>query len=433
MTPPSRKHPLRHLRASDLRGVAQLASRATAGISRIAEGVHQAVWSVLGAPGGATPGSTRGVTGLVYRGIRGASQWLGAGLDKSLAQLEPWLASADAARPETPQREAVLAALNGVLGDRLAQADSPFATPMTLRLRGQVLDWKNPPAPAAVTVHVVLLVHGLCMNDLQWQAASPAAADSGRNPPGAASDHGAALAAALGATPVYVRYNTGQHVSHNGQALSARLEQLVDHWPMALAQITVLAHSMGGLVIRSAVFHARQQGMRWPARLRSIVFLGTPHHGAPLERAGNWVEVLLGSSRFAAPFARLAQLRSAGITDLRYGLLLDQDWQGHDRFRRQPDRRHPVPLPEGVACYTVAAATAAKRSLLAERLLGDGLVPLASALGQHAEPGRSLVFARDAQWIAYRMNHMALLHHPDVTRQLLQWLAATPGQTANRS
>ena len=415
---PARKNPLQHLRASDLRGVAQLATQATAGVARIAEGVHQAVWSTLGVPGGKTPGTTRGITRLVYQGIRGASQLLGKGLNTSLEQLEPWFASAEAARPETPQREAVLAALNGVLGDRLAATNSPFATAMTLRLRGRALDWRAPPARSDVTGKVVLMVHGLCMNDLQWQSSGTANS----------VDHGAALASALGYTPVYLRYNTGQHVSHNGHALSAALEQLAAHWPAALQAITVVAHSMGGLVIRSALHTAQQESLHWPATLRNIVFLGTPHHGAPLEKAGNWVDALLGSTRFAAPFARLAQLRSAGITDLRYGLLLDEDWQGHDRFRRQPDRRLPLPLPEGVACYTVAATTAAKRSLVADRLVGDGLVPLHSALGQHMDPGRSLAFAKGSQWIGYRMNHLDLLHHPDVTRQLLQWLApVAPG------
>ena len=154
------------------------------------------------------------------------------------------------------------------------------------------------------------------------------------------------------------------------------------------------------------------------------MFLGTPHHGAPLERAGNWVDVLLGSSRFSAPFARLAQLRSAGITDLRYGHLLAADWQGRDRFRREPDSRALLPLPEAVACYTVAATTASKRSLLADRLVGDGLVPLRSALGQHDDATRTLAFAKTAQWIAYRTHHMALLHSAAVGQQVKSWLAA---------
>jgi hypothetical protein len=132
---------------------------------------------------------------------------------------------------------------------------------------------------------------------------------------------------------------------------------------------------------------------------------------------------MLGSTPYSRPFARLAQLRSAGITDLRYGHLLDADWHGRERFQRQPDRRQPLPLPEGVSCYAIGATMAAKRSLLADRLTGDGLVPLRSALGLHNDPARSLAFASTDQWIAYRTNHMALLSRPEVTQQLLQWLA----------
>jgi hypothetical protein len=160
--------------------------------------------------------------------------------------------------------------------------------------------------------------------------------------------------------------------------------------------------------------------------LKNIVFLGTPHHGAPLERAGNWVDVILGSTPYSRPFGKLAQLRSAGITDLRYGHLLDVDWQGHERFRRQPDKRQPLPLPEGVACYAIAATTAAKRGALADRLIGDGLVPLHSGLGQHDDPQRTLTFNKSSQWIAYRTNHMALLDSPAVTHQLLEWLTPKP-------
>ncbi|MEP6824884.1 MAG: alpha/beta hydrolase, partial [Ramlibacter sp.] len=163
----------------------------------------------------------------------------------------------------------------------------------------------------------------------------------------------------------------------------------------------------------------------WIGQLRHLVFLGTPHHGAPLERAGNWVDVLLGTTPYTRPFSRLVQLRSAGITDLRYGHVLQADWDGQDRFRRAPDRREILPLPAGVACYAVAATTAGKRSAVADRLLGDGLVPLRSALGQHDDPSRSLAFPKSAQWIGYRMNHMVLLHHPEVTQQLVRWLSPT--------
>lgn len=404
--------PLRHLRASDLRGVAQLATQATTGVAHIVEGVHQSVWGSLGIPGGKATGQTGGLTGLVYQSVRAVTQLLGNSLDALLLKLQPGLESGATARPETPQREAVLAALNGVMGDRLAAGNNPLATPMTLRWRGEALDWlAAKPIPEAGG-KVVLLIHGLCMNDLQWR----------NEYQGQVVDHGETLASALGYTPVYLRYNSGLHTSQNGRELAIQIEQLVAHWPVPIEELTVLAHSMGGLLMRSAIHYARQEARRWPDRLKSVVFLGTPHHGAPLERAGNRVDAILGSTPYTAPFARLGRLRSAGITDLRYGNVLDEDWRDHDRFQRRGDSRQPLPLPEGVACYAVAATTAARRSALAERLIGDGLVPVPSALGQHHDVRRKLMFAKTSQWMAYRMSHLELLSRPEVTRQLLHWL-----------
>ncbi len=391
------------LRASDLRAATQLVTQATLGIAHLAEGVHQSVWGTLGV-GDRAAGHTSGITALVYAAMRGVTRLAGRGVDAALTKLEPWLASADAAPPESAQREAVLAALNGVLGDHLAASGNPLATPMSLRFEGQALHRQAMPAKAQVTGKVLVLAHGLCMNDLQW------------------AGHGPALAAALGCTPVYARYNSGLHTSDNGTALCGQLAQLAAHWPVPLQELSLLGHSMGGLVIRSAVHTAQQQQAVWLTALKNIVFLGTPHHGAPLEKAGNWIDVLLGSTPYSKPFAKLGQLRSAGITDLRYGHILAQDWQGQDRFRRQSDRRTPVPLPEPVTCFTVAATLAAKRSLLAERSLGDGLVPLPSALGQHADARHRLAFAKASQCIAYRTSHMQLLSSPVVTQQLIDWL-----------
>ena len=114
---------------------------------------------------------------------------------------------------------------------------------------------------------------------------------------------------------------------------------------------------MGGLVARSACHYGAAAGHAWLRHLRTLVFLGTPHHGAPMERGGNWIDLLLGISPYSAPLARLGKIRSAGITDLRYGNLTHEDWQGRDRFARG-DRRRFVPLPEGVRCYAIAATTA---------------------------------------------------------------------------
>lgn len=413
-----------HVRPSDLRAAARLATQATLGTSGIVESVHQSVWRTLGAPGGAQSDRTRGLTGLVYRCVNGITQAVGAGLDTALARLEPLLGAMDAAPADSTQRLAVLAALNGVIGDRLQADANPLALPMTLQFDSRTIDPDAPPPAGAVGGRLVLLVHGLCMNDRQWQTWRTAA--DGSLQPGL--DHGQALALAQGFTPLYLRYNTGRPICDNGRELSALLQRLLAAWPVPVDDLVVVAHSMGGLVTRSAVHQAQQAGQDWHQRLTRIVFLGTPHHGAPLERAGNWVDVLLGSTPWSAPFGRLARLRSSGITDLRHGTLLAGDRAGGDRFARHADRRLPVPLPlpAGVACLAVAATLAGRRSRVAERLLGDGLVPLRSALGQHDEPARALAFAAHAQKIVYRTGHMQLLSDPAVGRIVSDWLAQHP-------
>ncbi len=401
---------LGQLRASDLRGAARIAAQATTEVTHIAEGVHRSVLGSLGLSGDAQPGRTGGLTGMVYQGIRSVTRLVDAGLQGALLRLEPFLERDPTDAEPSAERDAVLAALNGVMGDRLSADGNPLATRMHWRRNGRPLDLEAPDATGAVTGRLLVLVHGLCMNDLQWH-------QSGH-------DHGVHLARQLGYTPIHLRYNTGLHTSVNGRELAGHLEALLDAWPVPLQECSVLAHSMGGLVVRAACHHGTEAGHRWTGQLRRIVFLGTPHHGAPLERAGHWVDGLLGSTPYSRPLARLSQLRSAGITDLRYGHVLDADWQGHDRFRRRPDQRVPLPLPAGVACYTVAATLAPRRSLLADRLVGDGLVPLNSALGLHDDPGRCLSFPPAHRHLAYRTGHIDLLSDAGVARQLVEWLEA---------
>jgi PGAP1-like protein len=415
--PPSPSNMFKHLRSTDLRGLARLATQATVNVTKMAEGVTQSVWSTLGAPSGKDKDQTRGITGLVYKSIQGVAQLVGKGTESLLTSLQPLLDKIDQEPQESAPREAVLAALNGVMGDRLVESDNPLATPMTLRFKNEALNWEAMPDKTLLTGKVLIVVHGLCMNDLQWSVQVD----------GTTVNHAETLAAKLGYTSVYVRYNTGLHTSQNGQTLSNQLELLNALWPVPLTEISVLVHSMGGLVTRSAVHSAQQSKRQWVKKLKNIVFLGTPHHGAPLEKAGNWIDVLLGVTPYSAPFKRLVELRSSGITDLRFGHVLDSDWQDQDRFKpqskQQQNTREHLPLPENVACFTVAATLAAKRSLLADRLIGDGLVPLNSALGVHTDPTRSLAFAKSSQMVVYRTNHMAMLGSAEVGEQLVAWLS----------
>jgi hypothetical protein len=283
---------------------------------------------------------------------------------------------------------------------------------MGLWLDGRLLDPRAPLLLHDAQPTVVVMVHGLCMNHLQWSGSAK----------GVGTNHGAALATALAATPLYLRNNSGLHIADNGRQLAALLDTLQKNWPVPLTRLVLLTHSMGGLVVRSSVAVAQQQARSWLQALRQIFFLGTPQHGAPLERAGHWQHTLLGSTPYSAPFAALARLRSAGITDLRYGIVCEPDGRTRDRFSDGRDPRSPLPLPAGVDCYAIAATMAARRSHLAERLLGDGLVPLRSALGQHALPAFDLQFPAQRQAVFYRTGHLALLSSPAVQAQLVAWL-----------
>ncbi|MBS0435001.1 MAG: alpha/beta hydrolase [Proteobacteria bacterium] len=408
-TPPAAPapEPAAPSRGADLRGATRLATDATAGLANLVEAMHERIARLPGSDA-ALDGRTGGISGLVYKTIRGVTRVAGGSIEALLGLIAPALGHyADAA-----ERDALVAALNGVLGDYLVASGNPLALPMELRRGGAPLVLEREALAQALPdagPRLLVLLHGLCMNDRQWL----------RN----GHDHGAALARDLGWTPVYLRYNSGLHVSINGHALAAQLERLLAAWPAALQRLAIVGHSMGGLVARSAIHAAERSGLAWPERLGDLVFLGTPLHGAPLERAGHWVDLVLGATPYAAPFARLGRVRSAGITDLRHGHVLDEDWVGRDRFARSGDRRQPLPLPAGVRCFALAASLGAQGGTIKEKLLGDGLVPLDSALGRHADPARALAFAPDRQWIAYGMNHLDLLDRAEVYEQLKTWLS----------
>ncbi len=398
-----------HARA--LRGAAKLATEATTGLTDLVEAVHARIASMPGLPGPAD-GRTRGITGLVYKTIRGVTRAVGGSVDTLLAVLAPALAPRPGAEPglPSPEREAILAALNGVLGDHLAKTANPLAIRMAFRSGGRALPLQRAALATALPQagdKLLVLVHGLCMNDLQWRRGG--------------HDHGEALAAALGFTPVHLHYNTGLHVSTNGRALASQLEQLLGQWPHPIARFAIVAHSMGGLLARSALNYGRAAGHHWPDRLDDLACLGTPHHGAPMERVGQGVDMLLSATPYAGPFGRLAKLRSAGITDLRHGNLIDEDWVGGDRFDSAADRRKAVPLPAGPRCYAIAA-TMAQEGGLKDKLLGDGLVPVASALGKHRLAKRTLKFPPEHQRVFEQTSHMQLLSSAEVSEQLREWL-----------
>jgi pimeloyl-ACP methyl ester carboxylesterase len=390
----------KHMKPSDVRAAASLAVDATKGIADLVEAMHATIARPFGMADATTPGRARGITGFVYKAVRGVTQAVGFSVDTALSTL-----SLIATENESSfERDAAISALNGVLGDYLVRTNNALAIPMSIRCNSEALNLDRSIKSQCKTANgkIVLLIHGLCMNDRQWL-------HNGH-------DHGAALATELGYTPLYVRYNTGLHTSNNGESLSLLLEQLVSAWPTPIDEIAIVAHSMGGLVSRSAIEHARIAKLEWSQHVKKMVLLGTPHHGAPLERGGHWIDILLGATPYTKPFARLGKIRSAGITDLRHGNVVSDDWTAPVRARAT------TPLPGKVKCYAIAATTGKTERDWRDRLLGDGLVPVASALGQHDDLNRALKFPKTRQWIAYECNHMALLSDSRVFAQMTRWL-----------
>jgi hypothetical protein len=407
-------HKRRHV--DDLRGASRLAVEATRSVTDLVQAMHVTIAGgpdVLGRP---LEGPARVLTDIVYGSIRGVTSIVGSSIDLALERLAPLLGES----APGPEREAVLAVLNGVLGDYLREAKNPLAIPMQLRSEGRGLDLERGALTRAFPEagsRILLLVHGSSMSDLGWNHHG--------------HDHGAALARDLGYTPVYLHYNTGLHVSTNGRELAALLERLVGAWPVPVRELAIVTHSMGGLVARSACHYGEEAGHAWRRALVDLVFLGTPHHGAPLERGGNWIDVLLGVSRYSAPLARLGKIRSAGVTDLRFGLVLDEHWEGRDRFAKTGDPRRRLELPAGVRAYAIAGSLAfgeptkgseaRKRAPL--RIPGDGMVPVDSALGRHAKPALLLRFPEAHQWVAFGTGHLDLLSRPEVYEKVRGWLS----------
>ena len=395
------------LHAADLRGLARLGIDAATGITDIVEGMHAAIARPSWPLGQAGPVRTRGLSGFVYRTVRGTTRAVGTGLDAVLSGVGTVAARGAPGRAPSARREALLAALNGVWGDHLVASGNPLAIPMTLRVDGRVIDPSVGPSQGDGR-RLLVMVHGLCMNDLQWR----------RN----GHDHGAMLAETAGWTTLHVHYNTGLRVADNGRVLDALLEDLLARWPVRVEALALLCHSMGGLVARSACHAATAAGHRWPASLSAMVYLGTPHHGAPLERLGHIVDRALGASPYGAPLARLGRGRSAGITDLRHGLLRDEDRASDDRFAHAHDTRVPTPLPAGVPVYLVAATTADHVGGRRDTWVGDGMVPLASALGEHPDPAFRLGVPRARRLVVASTNHWDLLEHTEVAARLRRWL-----------
>ncbi len=313
----------------------------------------------------------------------------------------------------TRQGSAMIGALNGLIGDRLERSQSALPQPASVRMNGEVVALDAHSLATAfpdASGRLVVFLHGLMGTEFYW-------AWGGANP---TDTYGARLAADLGCTPIYLRYNTGLHISENGRSVAALLEQLVEAWPVEVRDVALVGHSMGGLIARSACHEGSESGRPWIDRVSHMISLGTPHLGAPLEQAAHAASVALHALPETRMLGAFLRRRSAGIRDLRQGSLVDEDWRGRDPNALRAAACKEVPLLEGAThCFVSATITDSPRHPLG-RLLGDILVLTPSATGQGRT--RRIPFDAENGHHVSPAHHLALLNHSEVYERLRGWL-----------
>ena len=390
-----------------LQGTARLAGDGLLGAVDTIEGMHLAIVDGVSrfVPFGSVVSR---ITGFTYARVRDVAQVTRRTTDGALALLERNTSREPANERVNPSQLAWLSALNGAIGDHLESNANPLAIAMRLCREGRELDPRSPDLGASLAAAggtLLVFVHGLGMNDLQWRDAR-------------GDSFGARLEAEGFGLATHLRYNSGRRISANGRDLSRLLQALHETHAAALRRIVLVGHSMGGLVCRAACMHAQRHGFNWAGALDQVFCLGTPHLGAPLERWGGSLSALLAAAPFTRPLATIAETRSAGVKDLREGWASDVD--------RDNDASQDSDLPfAGRVRWHVAAATLSARATGARaRWIGDGLVPVPSALGEDEDPRRMLRLAADRRHVFTALGHMDLLVDARVHARLREWITA---------
>ena len=285
-----------------------------------------------------------------------------------------------------------IAGFGAAFGDHLHGSvhTRALAPGMTMRRDGAVTS-VNELAAAEVerTEHVCLFVHGLGLTEQHWSADVIASARTGDS------------------IPILLRYTTGLPIADNGEQLAEMVRKIDDQWPVPLTRITIVGHSMGGLVGRRAIEILNQSDPALAAKMVDLITLGSPHRGSAIEKGANFALIGLNYSEILAPLVALGNRRSAGVKDLRHGAIRPTDWDGRHPDGVISDRTKDVPLPAQTRHHAVIATVHKNPNHPTSWLVGDGAVRVNSA-----KPRKGSVAASTT--VLSGTSHMQLLAHPEV-------------------
>jgi pimeloyl-ACP methyl ester carboxylesterase len=383
-------------------------------------GISDRAFDAVGPAGAPVRRVHDAITGFTYSSVR-VALGVAARVVGGVASLRADGRDLDAGRAG----RVALAVLNGAHGDLLAREAPALALDMTVRVAGRAVPLEAgalAEAFPAASGRLAVFLHGLTESEDSWGYG----AEKHHGDPSVT--YGSRLQRDLGLTPVYLRYNTGLHISDNGRALDALLGALVDAWPVPVQDVVLIGHSMGGLVARSALHQAgggTAEAHGWTRLVRDTVTLGSPHLGAPLERGVHRLTAQLARLPETRPIARLLTLRSVGIKDLRRGTLVEADWTGRDLDALTPGEHTHVPLHDGARHFVVLATLSRDPEGRVADLLGDLLVPPRSASGDTGDDDR-LAFPPDHVHRIGGMHHFDLLNHPLIYERIRAWLEERP-------
>jgi pimeloyl-ACP methyl ester carboxylesterase len=299
--------------------------------------------------------------------------------------------------------------LNGLHGDSMAAKGNRALVHMSFRHQSRDISVEKLKEVYDFATHsgnVIIMVHGLMNDESIWQS----------EPIDTVQRLGSALEKKPKATVLYLRYNTGLHISENGRSLSDLIQKFVETYQSEIKKLVIISHSMGGLVSRSACYYAGIQNQNWTELLKKVFLIGVPNEGSYLARVAYMTQYFFRKLDPSEKdtVAKFFDVRSNGIKDLSFGYLVDEDWQNKkDGIEKNIQATKIYPL-QNLDYYLIAGTVSEEKNKnRVFTFFGDGLVEKKSALSDLFITN-SMISGKVNMKLFPNENHLTLLESKEV-------------------